>query len=339
MERISQFRSYLLNNTSHTQTSYYVYDGHGSTRVLTDPNGAVTDTYDYDAFGNLLHSTASGIPPGGTTVAPTPNEFLFASEQFDSDLNLNYNRARYLSVSTGRFWTMDSFEGDQESPASLHKYLYAQADSINGTDPSGHQDYVSEVAAEGISEVADTAPTINLVQTINGVRASLTVAVGLGAKVLSDPNVIEEVEGTGEAGIAIVQRSFVQLETVLTEAEAEATSIAENGSRAREILNQLYTKFPSPNPGNIEYHHLVEQGGVNASRFGRELQSFGNIIPLPEDVHQLISSFYSSASQVWLSNGMRVRDWMASQDWETQWTAGLEIAKEAFLTGKITWHP
>ena len=35
LERISQVRSYLANNTSHTQTSYYVYDGHGSTRVLT----------------------------------------------------------------------------------------------------------------------------------------------------------------------------------------------------------------------------------------------------------------------------------------------------------------
>ena len=45
-------------------TSYYTYDGHGSTRALTDPNGEVTDTYDYDAFGNLIHSTATGIPPG-----------------------------------------------------------------------------------------------------------------------------------------------------------------------------------------------------------------------------------------------------------------------------------
>jgi hypothetical protein len=32
LERISQFRSYFLNSASHTQTSYYVYDGHGSTR-------------------------------------------------------------------------------------------------------------------------------------------------------------------------------------------------------------------------------------------------------------------------------------------------------------------
>ena len=35
---------------------YYVYDGHGSVWGLTDPNGAVTDTYDYNAFGNSIHS-------------------------------------------------------------------------------------------------------------------------------------------------------------------------------------------------------------------------------------------------------------------------------------------
>jgi YD repeat-containing protein len=38
-------------------TSYYGYDGHGSVRYLTDTTGAITDTYDYDAFGNLIAST------------------------------------------------------------------------------------------------------------------------------------------------------------------------------------------------------------------------------------------------------------------------------------------
>jgi|SRR5579872_572165 len=56
-------------------------------------------TYDYDAFGNLIHSST-------TLASPTPNNYLFAGEQFDPDLNLYYNRARYLNVSTGRFWSM-----------------------------------------------------------------------------------------------------------------------------------------------------------------------------------------------------------------------------------------
>jgi len=83
-------------------------------RELTDQTGAVTDTYDYDAFGNLIHSAT-------TLSSPTPNEFLFAGEQLDSDLGLYYNRARYLNTSTGRFWTMDTDEGDQDLPLSLHR--------------------------------------------------------------------------------------------------------------------------------------------------------------------------------------------------------------------------
>jgi len=84
-------------------------------------------TYDYDAFGVLIHSTGT-----------TPNNYLFAGEQFDPDLNLYYNRARYLNTSTGRFWSMDSHDGNDEEPLSLHKYLYAGADSVNESDPSGH---------------------------------------------------------------------------------------------------------------------------------------------------------------------------------------------------------
>jgi hypothetical protein len=45
LELISQTRSYVANFNSATQKIYYVYDGHGSVRALTDPTGAVTDTY------------------------------------------------------------------------------------------------------------------------------------------------------------------------------------------------------------------------------------------------------------------------------------------------------
>jgi len=150
-----------------TQTSYHIYDGHGSTRALTDPNGAVTDTYDYDAFGNLLHSAATGIPSGGTTITATPNEFLFAGEQFDSDLGLYYNRARYLNVSTGRFWSMDTFEGNRQSPASLNKYLFAGSDPINRLDPSGNDDIAGVGAGLDISLTTNSLAIIQL----NGVFA------------------------------------------------------------------------------------------------------------------------------------------------------------------------
>jgi hypothetical protein len=38
---------------------------------------------------------------------------------------------------------MDSYEGDQNIPASLHKYLYCSADPVNGIDPTGHMNLTS----------------------------------------------------------------------------------------------------------------------------------------------------------------------------------------------------
>jgi RHS repeat-associated protein len=110
------------------KTSFYGYDGHGSARFLTDSNGAVTDRYDYDAFGNVLSQTGT-----------TPNNYLFAGEQFDSALGIYYNRARYYDQRGGRFWSMDDFEGNDDDPASIHKYLYAENNPVDSTDRSGNE--------------------------------------------------------------------------------------------------------------------------------------------------------------------------------------------------------
>src|SRR6185312_11530386 len=107
-------------------TSFYGYDGHGSVRFLTSSTGAITDTYDYDAFGNVISSTGS-----------TPNNYLFASEQFDAALGVYYNRARYYDQRQGRFWSMDTQDATPVDSMSLHRYLYADADPVDNIDPLG----------------------------------------------------------------------------------------------------------------------------------------------------------------------------------------------------------
>jgi RHS repeat-associated protein len=49
-------------------------------------------------------------------------------------------RARYLNPNTGRFWSMDLFEGHSQDPSSLHKFHYCQVNPVMGFDPSGHDD-------------------------------------------------------------------------------------------------------------------------------------------------------------------------------------------------------
>jgi RHS repeat-associated protein len=48
----------------------------------------------------------------------------------------------YLNPHTGRFWTMDTTEGDNEEPLSLHKYLYCQNNPVNMVDPDGLKAYL-----------------------------------------------------------------------------------------------------------------------------------------------------------------------------------------------------
>jgi len=51
-----------------------------------------------------------------------------------------------MNPETGRFHSMDSFEGRMTDPLSLHKYMYAHANSVMWIDPGG-QSIIYEVAA------------------------------------------------------------------------------------------------------------------------------------------------------------------------------------------------
>ncbi len=122
LQRIDEEQT--LNGT--WTTSYYGYDGGGSVRQLTNAAGGVTDTYEYDAFGNALQTSGS-----------TPNNYLYRGEQFDTDLGLYYLRARYYNPLTGRFMSRDPEDGQFWDPKTLHKYLYAAGDPVNASDPTG----------------------------------------------------------------------------------------------------------------------------------------------------------------------------------------------------------
>ena len=137
-------------------TSFYGFDGHGSVRFLTSSTGAITDTYDYDAFGSLIASTGS-----------TPNNYRFAGEQFDPLLGIYYNRARYYDQRLGRFWSMDTWEGTDDEPASLHKYLGLLNDPVDNVDHCGkcvpsngnYGDIVQELIFEDFTEQTGSSAT------------------------------------------------------------------------------------------------------------------------------------------------------------------------------------
>lgn len=128
LTRVYNYGLALVSQQEGTTVYYFIPDGHGSTRLLTDGTGVVVNALTYDAYGSLL----------GSDDAPATT-YLYCGEQFDPDLGLYYLRARYFNPQTGRFWTADDGEqGDQEDPKSMHLYTYCESDPVNHVDPSGH---------------------------------------------------------------------------------------------------------------------------------------------------------------------------------------------------------
>jgi RHS repeat-associated protein len=150
-------------------SSYYVFDGLGSTRALTNSSGAVTDSYVYDAYGEQVSGTGS-----------TTNAFRFDAQQLDGGTGDYFLRARYYSQSDGRFLSQDPFGGSNDDPIELHRYLYAGDDPANMVDPGGQDETVAEVDEASADAVAaeptnDTAP----VSTLASLNATFGAPFGL----------------------------------------------------------------------------------------------------------------------------------------------------------------
>jgi RHS repeat-associated protein len=159
LQRISENLSPVVTGNSTWTPSFYVYDGGGNVRNLTNIAGAITDAYEYDAYGNSF-----------TKVGTTPNNYLYRGEQYDSDLSLYYLRARYYNPATGRFLSRDPENGNTIDPSSLHKYLYGGGDPINRIDPSGRADTIQTV----FTITVITTPTeAGLVALVGGTGAQI----------------------------------------------------------------------------------------------------------------------------------------------------------------------
>ena len=133
----------LISQERGSETGYYHTDSLGSTRFLTNDAGDIINTYLYDAYGSIINQTEI-----------LENSYKFTGEQFDSNLESYYLRARYYDPAAGRFVSRDPFAGFLERPLSLNDYLYGEGNPINAIDPSGNvalTEYIS-IATSDLNE-------------------------------------------------------------------------------------------------------------------------------------------------------------------------------------------
>ena len=115
----------LISQRRSGTTSFYLFDGLGSTRQLVGSTGSVTDSYLYDSFGNALLTS-------GTTVNP----FQYVGQvgyYRGPDLVQCYLRARYYDPTSGRFISQDPLA----ERGHLTTYGYCGNDPASLIDPSG----------------------------------------------------------------------------------------------------------------------------------------------------------------------------------------------------------
>ncbi len=102
-----------------------VTNSHGDVKKLVGVAGELVAEYIYDAFGNIIYDCFYS--------KEETNDFLYASEQYDSVTDTYYLRARMYSPSIGRFIEEDPYLGD-----GRNLYAYVSNNPLKYVDPSGY---------------------------------------------------------------------------------------------------------------------------------------------------------------------------------------------------------
>ncbi|MDE2179886.1 MAG: hypothetical protein KGJ40_03440 [candidate division NC10 bacterium] len=112
------------------KTYYYHADRLGSITHLTDEQGQVVATYDYDPFGKMRKQHGS-----------IHNPFTFTGREWDASTGLYYYRARYYDAGLGRFLSPDPVSVRFRDPLTLNPYLYARNNPVRLVDPLGLDEF------------------------------------------------------------------------------------------------------------------------------------------------------------------------------------------------------
>ena len=118
-------------------TCYLSYDHLGSPRMVTDPAAQIVALHDYAPFGQEI---PAGV--GGRTslwgASDNANQ-RFTGQERDSETNLDFFQARYMSSGLGRFMSPDPANAgaDLTNPQSWNAYAYVLGNPLANVDPTG----------------------------------------------------------------------------------------------------------------------------------------------------------------------------------------------------------
>ncbi len=114
-----------------------LFDQLGSVRDVMDSNSVIRQHLVFDSFGNRLSETdynTSGVVIPSSDPAAVDELFGYTGREWDKDVGLQYNRARWYDPAQGRWLSQDPI-GFVAGDVNWYRYVWNEV--TGATDPSG----------------------------------------------------------------------------------------------------------------------------------------------------------------------------------------------------------
>ncbi|MCU5186053.1 hypothetical protein OCA11_17585 [Bacillus cereus] len=79
---------------------------------MTDKDGQIVASYEYDSWGNVVKNDTKGIA--------ADNPFGYAGYMYDKEIGMYYLIARYYQPEHGVFLSVDPDPGDEDDPITMN---------------------------------------------------------------------------------------------------------------------------------------------------------------------------------------------------------------------------
>ena len=125
---------FVLNDVQY----YYVTDLSGNVKGITDANGALVASYEYDEWGKLLALTPAEDGNEEQIAVATKNPLRYRGYYYDNETGLYYLQSRYYSPDLCRFISPDDFDYiNNSSVLYLNAYAYCYNNAVSLSDAEG----------------------------------------------------------------------------------------------------------------------------------------------------------------------------------------------------------
>ena len=116
---------------------YYITNVQGDVIRLTDANGAIVASYQYDPYGDIISATG--------TLAET-NPLRYRGYYYDDDTELYYLQSRYYDPNIGRLINADAFISTGQGLIGNNMFTYCLNNPVILTDYTGACCYIAPIS-------------------------------------------------------------------------------------------------------------------------------------------------------------------------------------------------